>query len=189
MAGRGPGASADPVRRNNRLSGMRLPAEGRLGAPPPWPLRDDVTLSARLEVLRVEQADLEKALDGCEDPKEANRLRYRLGKNVERVALTEAVIRNSTELELELWAEAWATPQAVAWERLRWTREVAQYVRWKAKAELGDLEASKEARMLGDRLGLTPRSLQDLRWTIVADELAEKRDEAPTSARGRIKAV
>jgi hypothetical protein len=183
-----PAASPDPVRRNARGFGVRLPAEGRQGDAPRWPLRPDAILAARLEVLRTEQADLETALDGCEDPKESNRLRYRLGKNVERVALTEAVVNGSVELELELWDEIWHTPQAVAWEKLRWTREVAQYVRWKAKAELGDLDASKEARMLGDRLGLTPRSLQDLRWTIASDEVAEKREE-PTSARGRIKAV
>lgn len=166
-----------------------MPAEGRQGDPPPWPLRPDVMLTARLGVLRSEQASLERALDDCEDPKEANSLRHRLGKNVEAVAVIEAVIRESSELELELWRELWATPQAVAWERLLWTREVAQYTRWKAKAELGDLNASKEARMLADRLGLTPRSLQDLRWTIASDEVAEKRDENPTSARGRIKAV
>jgi len=187
MAARQP-AAASPVRRNARGLGITLPAEGRQGDTPAWPLRPDVTLTARLEVLRREQADLEKTIDATEDPKELNRLRFRLGKNVERVALTEAVIQQSSELEVELWVELWHTPQAVAWERLRWTREVAQYVRWKAKAELGDLDASREARMLGDRLGLTPRSLQDLRWTIASDEVSEKREES-TSARGRIKAV
>lgn len=167
---------------------MKLPAEGRKGPAPEWPLRPDVGLQARLDVLRAGQADLEAALDGIEPGKEANQLRHRLGQNVEKIALTEAVIRNADELERELWAELWATPQAVAWERLRWTREIAQYARWKAKAELGDLDASKEARMLGDRLGLTPRSLQDLKWEIVEDEVAEKRQQSG-GARGRIKAV
>lgn len=166
-----------------------MPAEGRQGDPPPWPLRPDVMLTARLDVLRADQKSLEWALDECEDPKEANSLRHRLGKNVEAVAMVEAVIRESAELELELWGQLWATPQAVAWERMRWTREVAQYTRWKAKGELGDLNAAKEARMLADRLGLTPRSLQDLRWSIASDEVAEKRDDVPTSARDRIKAV
>lgn len=178
----------DPVRRNARPGGQVLPAEGRSGDAPEWPLRPDVTLQARLDVLRAEQEDLESALDGCDDQKEANRLRFRLGKNVEAVALTEAVITNAGELELEIWAEAWSTPQAVAWERLRWTRTVAQYVRWKAKGELGSLDAAKEARMLEDRLGLTPRSLQDLRWTIASDEVGEQRKQTRT-ARGRIKAV
>jgi hypothetical protein len=70
---------------------------------------------------------------------------------------------------------------------MRWTREVAQYARWKAKAELGDMEASKEARMLADRLGLTPKAMQDLRWTVAPDEVADRRQA--TSARNRIKAV
>lgn len=188
MAGRGPTASQDPVRRNSRGSGQVLPAEGRTGEPPQWPLRPDVTLQAKLDVLRAEQGQLERLLDGCEDPKEANKLRYRLGKNVEAVAVLEATIRNASEVELEIWAEAWSTPQAVAWERLRWTREVAQYVRWKAMGELGDLNAAKEARMLADRLGLTPQSLQSLRWTIASDEVGAKRQETK-SARGRIKAV
>lgn len=189
MAGRGPGAAPDPVRRNVRAGGAKLPAEGRQGPPPEWPLRPDVMLAARLDVLRAEQADLERAIDSCDDPKESNRLRFRLGKNVEAVALTNAVIAQSTVLELELWREVWATPHAVAWERMRWTREVAQYVRWKAKAELGDLAASREARMLADRLGLTPRALQDLRWSIVDDEVGARREEKPPGARGRIKAV
>jgi hypothetical protein len=189
VAGRGPAGSSDPVRRNVRAgSGVRLPAEGRQGEPPVWPLRPDVMLTARLDFLRSEQASLEVAIEATEDKKEANRLRYRLGKNVESIAVAESVRAQTADLELELWREAWATPQAVAWEQMRWTREVAQYVRWKAKAELGDMEASKEARMLGDRLGLTPLSLQALRWTIVRDEMAEKRAETPT-ARGRIKAV
>lgn len=189
MGGKGPQSVTDPVRRNLRAGGLTLPAEGRQGEPPPWPLRPDVMLQARLDVLVGEQESLECALDGCGDPKEANGLRHRLGRNVEAVALIRAVIENADELELELWTELWATPQAVAWERLKWTRTVAQYARWKAKAELGDLNASKEARMLEDRLGLTPRSLMDLRWSIASDDLAKKREEKSTSARGRIKAV
>jgi len=61
-AGRQP-AAASPVRRNARGLGITLPAEGRQGATPTWPLRPDVTLTARLEVLRREQADLEKAIE------------------------------------------------------------------------------------------------------------------------------
>lgn len=187
MAGRGPSPKPDAVRRNARSAGVTLPAEGRQGDPPPWPLPDDVMLTARLEVLRSEQAQLERLLDDDPDPKEANRIRHRLGQNVEKVAVAEAMVEGSKRSELELWDELWHTPHAVMWERLRWTREVAQYARWKAKAELGDMDASKEARMLADRLGLSPKALQDLRWTIAPDEVAEKRQT--TSARKRIKAV
>lgn len=78
-------------------------------------------------------------------------------------------------VETELWTELWATPQAVAWETLGYHREVAQYVRWKVQAEMGNMDASKEARQLGDRLGLTPLALLRLRWEIVDEEAAEVR--------------
>jgi hypothetical protein len=94
------------------------------------------------------------------------------------------------EAEAEMWAEIWAIPQAVAWERLGWTRDVAQYVRWKVQAEFGDLDAAKEARMWSDRLGLNPKAMRTLLWEVVADEVAEKRQESSAkSARRRIKAV
>lgn len=82
--------------------------------------------------------------------------------------------------ELELWEKVWATPQAVAWERLRWPQEIGLYVRWLARAEFGDLEAGKEARLLGDRLGLNPLALLRLRWEIVTDEMAERRADRET---------
>jgi hypothetical protein len=188
MAGRGPSPKAEPVRRNARSSAVMLPAEGRQGETPAWPLPDDVMLTARLEVLRSEQAQLELLLDQGPDPKEANRLRHRLGQNVEKIAVAEAMVQGSKRAELELWEELWRLPHAVAWERMRWTREVAQYARWKAKAELGDMDASKEARMLADRLGLTPKAMQDLRWQIVSDEVGTAR-QSRSGARGRIKAV
>ena len=188
MAGRGPSPKTEPARRNARSSGTVLPAEGRQGDIPPWPLPDDVVVSARLEVLRAEQAQLERILDEGPDPKEANRVRHRLGQNVEKIAVASAMVEGSRRAELDLWEELWRLPQAVAWERMRWTREVAQYARWKAKAELGDMDASKEARMLADRLGLTPKAMQDLRWQIVSDEVGAAR-QATSGARGRIKAV
>ncbi|MGH7393560.1 MAG: hypothetical protein ACREM3_29525 [Candidatus Rokuibacteriota bacterium] len=91
------------------------------------------------------------------------------------------------EAEDRMWAEVWATPQAVAWERLGWTRDVAQYVRWKVQAEMGDLDAAKEARMWSDRLGLNPKAMRMLLWEIVSDEVTERRREP--AKRRRIKAV
>ncbi|MER8083835.1 hypothetical protein ABTZ57_01400 [Streptomyces sp. NPDC094048] len=81
-----------------------------------------------------------------------------------------AQLEAQQRVEAELWTELWATPQAVQWERLGWTREVAQYVRWKCRAESGDLDAGKEARQLGDRLGLTPLAMLRLRWEVVGGE-------------------
>lgn len=86
------------------------------------------------------------------------------------------------KLELAIWRQLWRTPQAVAWERLIWTRDVAGYARNKSLAELGDLDRDKEARLLGDRLGLTPMALLRLRWEIVADEVAARRQQRDAAA-------
>jgi hypothetical protein len=141
MAGMGPPPKAadQRARRNASVAMTALPAGGRQGDPPPWPLPN-------------------------------------LGGDV-----TDVV----HEHEVTLWAELWATPQAVQWERLRWTREVAQYVRWKALAEFGSLDAGKEARQLADRLGLSPLSLLRLRWEIIGAPEVEA--QVPAS-RGRAKA-
>lgn len=126
----------DPVRRNARSGPMKLPAEGRKGEIPPWPL------SGR-------------------------------GLAAERAA----------------WAELWATPQAVAWEKLGWTRIVARYCRLMIEAEKrnADARALAEARQLEDRLGLTPKAMRLLLWEITSDEIAEQR--AVSDVRKRIKAV
>lgn len=97
------------------------------------------------------------------------------------------------EREGELWVDLWETPQAVAWERLRWTRTVARYVRFEVQAETGDLKAGAESRLLEDRLGLSPQAMLRLRWEVAADEVAEQRQDRTTrarkSARQRLKVV
>lgn len=89
------------------------------------------------------------------------------------------------------WAALWKTPQAVAWERLEWTRTVARYCRLMVRAErinaTGALLA--QATALEDRLGLTPKSMRLLLWEVVSDEVAEKRGEKTPDVRGRLKAV
>lgn len=95
-------------------------------------------------------------------------------------------ISEATAAELALWAELWRTPQAVAWERMHSGREVAQYVRFKIRAEDGALDEAKEARQLGDRLGLTPLAMLRLRWEIAP--VAEAKTEAPKVVR-RLRAV
>jgi len=129
----------------------RLPAEGRQGRLPKWPLPklvpDDEGLAEVLE-----------------------------------------------EREAELWADLWETPQAVAWERLKWTRTVARYVRYEVRAETGDLKAGAEARLLEDRLGLSPQAMLRLRWEVAPDEVGEQREVRTTrskkrTARQRLKVV
>lgn len=66
----------------------------------------------------------------------------------------------------ELWAEMWATPQAIAWEELGWTRVVARYCRKLLDAEKPDSSTGllSEVRQLEDRLGLTPMAMKRLMW-------------------------
>ncbi|MFC6017788.1 hypothetical protein ACFP2T_16425 [Plantactinospora solaniradicis] len=127
----------DPVRRNARVGPVMLPAEGRKGDPPKWPLPG-----------RMDAA------------------------------------------EREAWAQLWATPQAVAWERLGWTRTVARYCRMMVQAEKRDASAALlgQVTILEDRLGLTPKSMRILLWQIATDEVGQKREQSE-GARGRIKAV
>jgi hypothetical protein len=129
----------DPARRNVRVGPVMLPAGGRKGDPPPWPLPGE--------------PDADESL---------------------------------------AWRDLWATPQAVAWERFGWTRTVARYCRVMVAAERRGAASALlgQASLLEDRLGITPKAMRLLLWTIAADEVAEKREEQSSSgARGRIKAV
>lgn len=133
MAGMGPPPKPahERRRRNATPDTVKLPAEGRVGDPPAWP------------------------------------------------------IPSPSKTELDVWAEVWATPQSVAWERLGWIRTVARYVRCLVESEQPDAPAAKlsEVRQLEDRLGLSPMAMLRLRWEIVVDEVAEQRSTAPRPAR------
>lgn len=147
MAGRPPSLTARQDSR--RVGPLQLPAEGRTGRAPAWPLQG----------------------------------RMRVG-------------------EKAAWDGLWHTPQAVAWERLGWTRVVARYCRIMVLAEDGsNKDAMAEARQLEDRLGLTPKAMRLLLWTIVGDTLQERRAalaekerrereaQEPGSVRARVRAV
>jgi hypothetical protein len=102
-------------RRNAPLANtLHLPAQGRAGDPPPWPLNDP------------------------------------------------------SEDELTIWIALWTTPQAVAWERLGWTRTVARYARFLLASEEPSARPSllNETRQMEDRLGLTPMAMLRLRWDV-----------------------
>lgn len=81
--------------------------------------------------------------------------------------------------EREAWGQLWATPQAVAWERMGWIRTVARYCRVMVAAEKPKAPAAllAQAAALEDRLGLTPKAMRLLLWQIAPDEVAERREE------------
>lgn len=192
-----PGPSSDPnaIRRNKRVGPLVLPAAGFTGRIPRWPLPDNPRLVARIRLIQdelevLEERELDDDLSRTEKTK--------LTRTRERLAIAEAERDAILETEKDLWKRLWRTPQACEWARLKWDRDVAQYVRHKAAAEIGSLDDSREARQRGHHLGLTPKGMKDLMWTIGADEVAEKRaakkaaeqtDEVSKRRRQRPKAV
>lgn len=185
MAGTGPAPKPAErrARRNATYAMTTLPTEGRQGPPPAWPLPTNARLSASLESAEAMRAMAEQEL-AQEEP----RVRLReLGRIDERIRLLRRQLRESARLEVAMWFELWRTPQAVMWERQRWTREVAQFCRLKVLAELGDMDAQKEARQVGDRLGITPLALLRLRWEVVDGSAASQTPDpaAPRGSRAR----
>jgi hypothetical protein len=87
------------------------------------------------------------------------------------------------DAELMQWQKLWTLPQAVMWERLRCEDTVALYVRAFQKAAANDdTKMLSEARQLDSKLGLSPRSMLDLRWEI---ESAPAEEESPREALDR----
>lgn len=191
----GPSSNPNAIRRNARVGPVVLPAGGFTGRIPRWPLPDNPRLIARIRLIQdelevLEERELDDDLSRTEKTK--------LTRTRERLAIAEAERDAILDTEKDLWKRLWRTPQAQEWARLKWDRDVAQYVRHKAAAEIGSLDDSREARQRGHHLGLTPKGMKDLMWTIGTDEVAEKRaakkaaqqdDEVSKRRRARPKAV
>lgn len=105
----------------------------------------------------------------------------------------------ASERELEVWQEAWRTPQGAAWSMQAWRhRTVALWVRWSVRMEDPEAGAALGTVVvrLADQIGMTPAGLKENGWKIAADQVAEKRQEktpatAPTRplARDRFRVV
>ena len=175
------------ARRNNFKSDFTsLSPTARIGKPVPvWPLQDDVRLRAQLELARDRIVSLQVELAEAEDGRTKGRLRRNLAQAEMTAATSELQLEQARDAEVALWAELWGMPQAQVWEDAHAGREVAQYVRWKVRAEQGDLDAAREARMLSDRLGLNPLALLRLRLEIEAVDAAEEKGKARRQAQPR----
>ena len=193
----GPPPDPDALRRDradDRSGWTLLPAEGRQGDTPEFPLPPDVMLSSMLESTEAAREMVEAQIDSGDAPRGAH---AKLAKLDQKAAQYRKALELAVGMELALWESLWRTPQAAAWERLRWTREVALYVRWQVHAELGSLDAGKEARQWSDRLGLNPTALLRNRWRIngapdaSASPAATTRSRAsrPSSAKSRMKVI
>lgn len=98
--------------------------------------------------------------------------------------------------EVELWAQAWRTPQAAAWAREPWRwSAVAMWVRTMVVCESAEASAADKGSLhrFADQIGLTPAGMAFNGWKVASDQLAERRaDKVPAvapSARSRLKAV
>jgi hypothetical protein len=179
VAGMGPPPkpAGTRARRNGGTQGMTtLDAASREGKEPPaWPLMPDLVMAraAATAAQRVER--LRGQLNATTDRRKVGRLERALDEALGEQMTAETTIEQQREQELALWAELWVSPQAAEWEKLAWTRDVAQYVRHKIQGEAGDLEQAKEARQWSDRLGLNPQAMQRLRWETARTKEAEQR--------------
>ena len=76
-----------------------------------------------------------------------------------------------SSMELTQWQKLWTLPQATVWEQMRCEDTVALYVRAYCEALLdANPKMLNEVRQLDSKLGLSPRSMLDLRWEIEVPE-------------------
>jgi hypothetical protein len=94
-------------------------------------------------------------------------------------------------VEKKLWRVLWKKPQAIMWQRLGQTFQVAAYVRAFIESTEAGAPASLKTSVLRmeDMLGLSMVGMNALRWKISLDELGEQRSsrqvevEKPASVR------
>lgn len=136
----GPPPNPNARRRNARPDWISLPATGREGEVPEYPI-----------------------------PAPA-------GKNEDEQAAFDA----HRAAVLDVWADLWTSPQAVAWEALGWTRVVARYADNLVASERpgSSVALLAEVRQMEDRLGLTPMAMKRLQWNIVGTAAQDNDGEA-----------
>ncbi|MGZ6852479.1 MAG: phage terminase small subunit [Mycobacteriaceae bacterium] len=176
MSGPAPKHPSVRARRNDpKKDFTSLPAQGRPGKAPAWPLQPDVKMTAEHQLALYRVANLQVEIEGTEDGRTKGRLRRSLAAAELTAATLALQIEQATDAERELWDELWSTPQATMWEASSaFARMLAQFVRWNIKAEQGDLKAAAEARARYKDFGLTPSTLTALKVEI------ERADEAET---------
>lgn len=191
MAGNGP-PPKDPTkraRRNATVAMTMLPAEGRAGRAPAWPLAGDIELETKIFMAKRELADIEDELEWASTAKDRAAQRRKRSRTNKKLTELELMKKHAGATERKIWTALWKTPQATQWEKRGWFREVALYARHQAKAEAGSMDDSKEARQREDRLGLNDMSMLRLRWQIADKAEPEKKTGRPgtgaTSSRAR----
>ncbi|MDR6861962.1 hypothetical protein [Phycicoccus sp. 3266] len=183
MTGPAPKHPSRRARANQPAPGVtRLPVAGRSGKAPAWPLSADLSLFAEKRVADAMVCEAEEALDRETDGRKRRTLTKALEKAMVQAEKLGAIIEASADAELGLWSSLWGTPQATEWERTHAHRAVAMFVRFQIRAENGNIEAAKEARMWSDRLGLNPLALHKLKQEVERSDAAETQGDARRSS-------
>lgn len=91
----------------------------------------------------------------------------------------EFPLPNVSAREVEVWATAWATPQACAWSMPseRWRlRTVAMWVRLSVRCEDPEAGAAllSQLHRFADQIGLTTAGLSEMGWRVAVDEVGAK---------------
>jgi hypothetical protein len=94
----------------------------------------------------------------------------------------------ATDRELDVWAEAWRTPQACAWAQTSesWrVRTVALWVRQTVRCEAPDAPAALLGQLhrFADQIGMTTAGLAEMGWKVATDEVAAKAASKPPAAK------
>ena len=99
-------------------------------------------------------------------------------------AVPDFPLPNATEREVEVWAQAWRTPQACAWSMPSESWRVSTVALWvRTKVRCEDLEAG--AALLGhlhrfaDQIGMTTAGLGEMGWRVAGDESGQRRADKP----------
>lgn len=165
----------------------QLPAGGRTGRAPKWPLGADVQLDTAIELSRLAVREIDQEIEWATTARDRSSLRRKREKQTKRIRELEAMRKAASRTEREIWAELWKTPQATQWEKRGWYREVALFARHQAKAEAGSLDDAREARMRESLIGLNDAAMLRLRWEVAdtAKESAPRKRSARNSSKYR----
>lgn len=99
----------------------------------------------------------------------------------------EFPLPDATDRELDVWAEAWRTPQACAWAQPSeaWRqRTVALWVRQTVRCEAPDAPAALLGQLhrFADQIGMTTAGLAEMGWKVATDEVAARAASRPEPA-------
>lgn len=178
MPGPAPKPADQRARRNPTYAMTRLPADGRKGRAPAWPLAGDIIIETQIHLAKRAIAALDDELEWATTGRARSGIRRKTDRARKQLAELEAMKKFVGENERKIWAALWKTPQSTQWAKRGWFREVGLYARHQAKAEAGSLDDSKEARQREDRLGLNDMSMLRLRWEIVPTAVVAARPKS-----------